>query len=190
MIDLGPATDVVSRLFPGLRDDQLGRPTPCAKFTVADLLDHLDGLSVAFVSAARKELDGAGQVPTVDGSRLSGGWRTRIPQRLDELAEAWRDPSAWEGTTKAGDVELSGNEAGMVALTEVVLHGWDLARATGQAYEPDERTLAACHENVAAFAAAGPVEGLFGPAVPVADDAPLLDRVVALAGRAPRWPTR
>jgi uncharacterized protein (TIGR03086 family) len=67
----------------------------------------------------------------------------------------------------------------------VVIHGWDLAAATGQDYDVDPTTLDAVLPHVTAIAAEGPVEGLFGPAVSVADDAPTLDRVIALSGRDP-----
>ena len=53
-------------------------------------------------------------------------------ERLDQLAEAWADPAAWEGLTEAGGLTMPAEVAGTVALDEVVLHGWDLARATGQ----------------------------------------------------------
>lgn len=76
----------------------------------------------------------------------------------------------------------------MVALTEVVVHGWDLARATGQLYDIDAATAKAVLPHVEQIAAEEPVEGLFERAVPVADDAPVLDRIVAMTGRNPSWP--
>jgi uncharacterized protein (TIGR03086 family) len=69
----------------------------------------------------------------------------------------------------------------------VVIHGWDVAAATGQEYEIDPGTLDGVLPHVTAIAAEGPVEGLFGPAVAVADDAPALDRVIAMSGRDPGW---
>ncbi len=54
-LDFGPATSAVARLVAGVRDDQLGDPTPCTDYTVADLFDHIGGFPVAFIAAARKE---------------------------------------------------------------------------------------------------------------------------------------
>ena len=48
------------------------------------------------------------------------------------MAEAWQDPAAWEGMTAAGGVDLRGEVAGVVALDELVIHGWDLAKAIGR----------------------------------------------------------
>ena len=87
--------------------------------------------------------------------------------------------------TRAGGVDFPAEVGGIVALTEVVIHGWDIATATGQDYDVDPATLEAVLPHVTATAEQGPVEGLFGPAVPVADDAPMLDRVIALSGRDP-----
>jgi uncharacterized protein (TIGR03086 family) len=75
----------------------------------------------------------------------------------------------------------------MVALSEVVIHGWDVARSSGQPYDQDPATLDACLRHVSAFAGGEPIEGLFGPAVPVPADAPRLDRLVGLSGRDPAW---
>lgn len=71
-----------------------------------------------------------------------------------------------------------------------MLHGWDIAQASGQAFDCDPRSLEAVHGFVAPFAEAGQEaarEGLFGPVVEVPADAPLLDRVIALSGRDPAW---
>jgi uncharacterized protein (TIGR03086 family) len=53
------------------------------------------------------------------------------------LVVAWRAPVAWDGMTEVGGVSLSGAMTGGFALNELILHGWDLARATDQAFGCD-----------------------------------------------------
>lgn len=191
MLDLRPATDEVVRLLDGVRDDQLTRPTPCADTSVAALLDHLMGLTLAFTWAARKSAPpGGSTAPHADAERLDPDWRTALPRRLRELADAWREPAAWQGTAEAGGVTMPAEVAGLVALDEVVLHGWDLAVATGQRFECDPESTAAVLEFTSASARpenAAMRAGLFGPVVEVPDDAPPLDRALGLAGRQPAW---
>jgi uncharacterized protein (TIGR03086 family) len=187
-IDFAPATRAVAALLDGIRDDQLTDPTPCPAFSVADVLDHLSGLALAFTLAARKEpLPGDG-APAVDGTQLSPSWRTEIPALLDGLAAAWSDPAAYDGLTMAGSIELPAGIAALVALDEVVVHGWDLARATGQPYSSHEASVLACLGFATSFepppeAGRGP----FGPPVPVPDSAPALDRLAGATGRDPGW---
>ncbi|MFD9132177.1 TIGR03086 family metal-binding protein [Streptomyces bottropensis] len=187
-LDLAPQARAVARLARGVRDDQLSDPTPCPEYAVRHILGHLLGLAAAFRDAARKDLG-----PTTDTNPqaalpdIGPDWREALPRVLDELAEAWQDPAAWVGETRAGGVSLPGEIAGAVAADELVVHGWDLARATGQAYDPDPAALTATHAFLAA-SADDPARGeIFGPVQPVPDDAPLLDRAIGLSGRDPLW---
>jgi uncharacterized protein (TIGR03086 family) len=184
-VDLAPAADRVTRLLDGVTDDRLEAPTPCADTTVGALLSHLLGLAEAFRAAAAKEPD-PGAPPVVQPAP-DPQWRTLLPQRLDALVAAWRDPAAREGMTSAGGVEMPAAAIAVVALDELVLHGWDLARATGQAYAVDPEIVQACLGFVEAAARPEGVPGLFGPPVPVPGDAPVLDRLVGLSGRDPAW---
>jgi len=190
-VDLEPATRRMADLICGVRDEQLDGPTPCPAYTLGDLLDHVGGLTLAFTAAAAKATGDLGsQGPSGDASRLGDDWRTRIPPDLAALAQAWRDPAAWGGTTRAGGLELPGEIAGLVVLDELVIHGWDVARASGQTYDCDPRLLDVVHRFVAQFSEPGHEaerEGLFGPVVKVPDDAPLLDHVIGLSGRDPAW---
>jgi len=191
-IDLEPAARRTAAVVAAVPDDQLGRPTPCPDYPLGDLLEHMGGLAVAFTAAATKtELD-ASSGPSGDASRLPPDWRTRIPQDLVAMAEAWKDPEAWTGMTRAGGIDLPGEVAGLVALDELVIHGWDVAKASGQAYEVDDAAeLEAVRQFIAPMADAGPEEraGLFGPTVAVPDDAPEFDRILGLTGRDPGWST-
>jgi uncharacterized protein (TIGR03086 family) len=188
MIDLTAACKQTADVIANVTDDQLTAPTPCAKFSVGDVLHHVGGLAVAFAAAARKDRGPlTGRPPAVSAEQLDQDWRTSYPARLAELSQAWNDPGAWQGMSRIADIEMSAEAVGLVGLTEVVIHGWDLARATGQTYAVDPVTEEAVLANVAQFAAQGPVEGLFGPAVAVSDDAPVLDRIMALSGREPGW---
>jgi len=190
MLDLEPAAGVLTRLVEGVRDDQLDAPTPCRESTVGDLLDHVDGLCMAFTAAATKTpLDAGSQAPSADASRLGTDWRTRIPDRLAELADAWRAETAWSGMTHAGGIDLPSDIAGNVALDEIVVHGWDIAAATGQDFTCDPELLEAAYAFVQSAVAQNPngSAGLFGPPVPLPDGAPLVDRLIGLTGRDPAW---
>lgn len=122
---------------------------------------------------------GTGTGPDGDASRLGDDWRSRIPKELAALADAWRNPDAWEGMTRAGGIDLPAAIAGKVALNELVIHGWDVARASQRPGDCDPRALSTSMELVSMISGqeGGSPDGLFGPAVDVPADAPLLDRV-------------
>lgn len=192
MIDLVPATRRTAALIANIGDNQLASPTPCPTYTLGDLLDHVNGLSLAFTDAAAKNLpEGATtQGPSGDAARLESDWRTRIPERLAALAEAWREPTAWEGMTQAGGVDMPGEIAGIVALNEVIVHGWDIAKATGQPYDAERDHVETCARIM------GPQPGeerpvgeavAFGRPIDVSADATPIDRLVAVLGRDPSW---
>ncbi|MBT2364250.1 TIGR03086 family protein [Streptomyces sp. ISL-10] len=186
--DLRPAADGIVNLLPEIGDDRLGDPTPCPAYAVREILAHIHGLATAFRDAGRKDLGPTtGTSPDAELPVLPDDWRTAIPRRLDELVQAWREPDAWEGMTQAGGVTLPGAVAGRVALNELVIHGWDLARATGLAYAPDEASMAVSREMLTPAGDDELRESIFGPVVPVPDSAPMLDRIVGLSGRRPDW---
>ncbi|MER7542124.1 TIGR03086 family metal-binding protein [Actinomadura sp.] len=189
--DLAPAARRMAALLANVPDYRLTAPTPCADTSLGALIDHVNGLALAFTWAAEKDFpEGGSPPPSADAAGLPPDWRARIPERLDALAAAWRSPDAWQGMTKAGGIDLPGREAGHVALNELVVHGWDIARAAGQSYAAGDDEIEACLAFVAPAVEQSNgegVPGLFGPAVDVPADAPALDRLIAMTGRSPSW---
>jgi uncharacterized protein (TIGR03086 family) len=191
MHDLRQATGLLATLVEQVDEAQLGQPTPCPNYTVGDLLDHIGGVALAFAAAARKE-DGpnASPPPSGDAARLGSDWRTRIPADLASLADAWVAPESWEGMTKIAGMEMPAGVVGTVGLNEVVTHGWDLARATGQPFRVDDATVDACVEFLGPISQPGMEaarQPAFGPVVAVEEDVPPADRLIALTGRDPAW---
>ncbi|MGV9613777.1 TIGR03086 family metal-binding protein [Nocardia xishanensis] len=185
--DFEPAATALETVVAGISDDQLHAPTPCEGSTVAALLDHVLALTEAFRQAATKESVGRSTPPAVGrDSKLPEDWRTRIQAQLKELVAAWREPGAWEGETEAGGVTEAALVMAVIALDEVVVHGWDLARATGQPFTCAESHAAILFDFLRETPTTG-TPGLFGPVVEVPADAPLLDRVIGLTGRTPSW---
>lgn len=156
---------------------------------MAHLIGHIAGLCAAFRDAARKDFGPATDTdPGASVPELPAAWRELLPVLLTEVAEAWNGPGAWEGETRAGGIALPADAAGRFALNELLVHGWDLARATGLDHHPDEPgTEIALALLTAARAASGDGSGPFGRPVPVPDSAPALDRLVGLTGRDPGW---
>ncbi len=195
MLDLEPAAREAARLLDGVTEEQLAGPTPCPGYPVAALLDHITGFSLAFTWAARKTTateGGSGESGPglANAEHLDPDWRTLLPRRLGELAEAWREPTAWQGMTEAGGMRMPAELIGAVALDELVLHGWDLARATGQPFTCDPVSTAAVLAFTSASAQperAASRDGLFGPVIDVPEDAPTFDRALGFAGRDPAW---
>jgi uncharacterized protein (TIGR03086 family) len=181
MFDLGPAAQEMRRVLVGVREDQLGDRTPCEDWTVADLLAHVHQFTTVFTNNARK-------LPKDMPHDLPDDWSSRLPQQVDDLAEAWRDDAAWTGRVSAGGVDMDAEDNAVVALEELVLHGWDLARATGQDFHASEISLDHVDRFFEVFAepiASG--NGPHGPSLAAPEDADRLDRTLARAGRDPGW---
>ncbi len=193
-VDLGPGAQRLGELVARVKDEELGNPTPCPAYTVGDLIDHVGGLTLAFTAAARKDSGRyVEQTPSGQASHLEPGWRARIPSDLRTLAKAWLEAQAWTGVTRIAGTDAPAEMVGLTAADELVVHGWDIARATGQRYECEPELLAAAQAFLSQFASpdapAGP-DVAFGPSRPAPPGAPMLDRIVALAGRDPGWPVR
>ncbi|MEU6185919.1 TIGR03086 family metal-binding protein [Nocardia sp. NPDC047038] len=185
--DFEPAAATLATVVGGIADDQLTAPTPCADTTVRDLLAHVVDLTEAFRQSATKEAVGGSVAPGAPAERaLAEDWRERIPAQLDALVAAWREPAAWDGNTEAGGVNEPAPVMARIALDEVVVHGWDLAKATGQPFSCAAEDLATLLDMLRGTPAEG-VPGLFGPVVPVAPDATALERVLAFTGRRADW---
>jgi uncharacterized protein (TIGR03086 family) len=191
-VDLTQSARVLGDLVAGVADDQLTAATPCPMYTLGDLVEHIGVLAVAFTKAADKTSTAADQAGEGDATRLPSDWRQRIPADLAKMAGAWNAPDAWTGETFAGGVAAPAEVMGMIALDELVVHGWDVARSVGADYHGDDAALQVLHGFLAQVPMAAPDASndgrdAFGSAVDVADDAPVIDRIVGLVGRDPGW---
>jgi uncharacterized protein (TIGR03086 family) len=192
MHDLRPVASEMSRLVNGVRDDQLGDPTPCTEYTLGDLVQHVRMLAEAFTIAGRKEQPPGGSKPPAEGraALLTDDWRAETVEWLGQLVETWADPSAWDGTAWIAGSEVPAAAVGITASNELVVHGWDVAHASGQRFELDDAALAPSREFVAMISGPGSQEArgeVFGPAVPVPAGATPLEEIVAGNGRDPAW---
>lgn len=185
MIDLRPAADRVADVTNGVGAAELTLPTPCPDLRLGDLLDHVLMLSEVFAGVAHKRPGVAPPGPP-SAANLPEDWPEELRRRLDALVAAWADPAAWDGEASVAGQDLPGEVAGLVVLDELVIHGWDIAAATGRPYDVSEPEIDAVSQFVSSFPA--PRTGaLFGPVVDVPADASPLDRLLGETGRDPAW---
>jgi uncharacterized protein (TIGR03086 family) len=171
-----------------IKPDQLDQPTPCAEYTVRGLLNHLLFWGPSLEGAARKVIVPPPAAAESDVDLTEGDWAAKFRAHLEAVGASWSVPAAWEGVTHmGGPTEMAAPLVGDMVVGEVVVHGWDLARATGQQPSWDPELLASVHKDVEANHQWARDMGIYGPQVPVAEDAPTLDRILGLTGRDPRW---
>lgn len=169
----------------GISAQELEAPTPCTELDVRGLANHLLGT----LEATRRV--GAGEPLDVNdpwgtnGDNLRERWREDLSHKLRAYAEAWSQADAWDGDAMDGAVPR--RLIGDMGYVEMMLHGWDLARATGQDLEYDDAAVERALEIMDEIGEQGRSQGAFGPEVQVADDAPALARVLGQAGRDPEW---
>lgn len=179
---------VVTSLQPviqGVRPDGLEDVTPCEDWTVGRLINHMLGT----VEAMRRV--GAGESLDPDdpwgtgGDHLSEHWQSDLAELLSRFADAWQQPASWEG--EAMDGAMPRALVGDMGFVEVMLHGWDLARASGQDVEYDDAAAERAREVMEKIGADGRRYGAFGDQVEVPDGAPPFAHALGMAGRDPEW---
>ncbi|EHR53139.1 TIGR03086 family protein [Saccharomonospora marina XMU15] len=167
--------------------DKLAAATPCEEYDVRGLCNHLLFWMPRLLAAAAKRPP----EPLGEGERAAelvvGDWADLLAAEAVELAEALRDPAAWQGSTSIAGGDLPAAMVGRMALCELVVHGWDLATATGVPARYESGAAEAAEQVMREIGEQGRQLKAFGPEVPLGDDASVLDRVVALSGRDPAW---
>ncbi|MDY7105691.1 MAG: TIGR03086 family metal-binding protein [Actinomycetota bacterium] len=168
-----------------VRPDQFDAPTPCDDYDVRQLTRHLFGVVRRIAAAGRRE-DVVAVDPVPDDvpfDALAEAWAAEVA----ELEAAWTDPSVLGEMLTLPFATVPGAVAVVAYTSEVTVHTWDLATATGQRPDWDPAVIALSLEGskraIPAEPRGGPVP--FGPVVAVPDDAPAIDRLVGWVGRTP-----
>ena len=184
---LARATAQLTPLIESITPADLDRPTPCAEWSVRDLLSHLVAVQDRIVHIA-----GGGHpfdVPSrVDGI-LDGAWAEAWTSRLAPLSQALADDAVLGRIFEHPAGRMPGAAAIGIYASEFAVHAWDLARALGRDAELDQEVAGAVVGPMIAALPAQPRGGVipFGPVVEVPDDAPAYARLVAWVGRDPEW---
>ncbi|GIF13585.1 TIGR03086 family metal-binding protein [Actinoplanes teichomyceticus] len=181
---LAVAAGAAAQLVAAIGDQQLERPTPCARFTVRDLLNHLIQVVGNFQALARRE-----QVDWSAGpDRVTGDWRAGFAAQTRALVRAWSDPAALQGVSPG--MGLPQRTVAQMVLSDLVVHGWDLARATGLDYRVEASLLPVVREFLDTMAETGRAMGAFGDPVDCPPGAGEFEQLLAVTGRDPAWAAR
>ena len=176
---LSTALGAAGELIAGITPEQWSGPTPCTDWDVRALVTHLSEGNHRFATA----LGDDGSAPSPDRGR-SGDLVTAYRDSAEAVVAAFRRPGALERTVEVPFGTVPGAVALHLRLTEVLVHGCDLAQATGQvvAFDEDlaEQELAFTRR---ALGALPPGRSPFAPPTPAPDTAPALDRLAACLGR-------
>ncbi|MFP5319593.1 MAG: TIGR03086 family metal-binding protein [Acidimicrobiia bacterium] len=172
-----------AKVLAGVREHQLALPTPCPGWDVRALAGHLVGVNRTFASAA-----GGGPLePELDEASESAASLVAAYERsAGDAVRAFSRPGVLDATLAVPSGSVSGELALALALLDNLVHGWDVAKATGQDTAIDPQ-LAGVGLEVARRLVTDELRaaGAFGPAVPVDADAPVHDRLAGFVGRTP-----
>jgi uncharacterized protein (TIGR03086 family) len=169
-------------ILDGVKPDQSRQPTPCELYDVDALVNHIVGWVQAFQSGSQGHAHVGDPASYQHGDDPAGEFR----MAAKGLVDGWRD-QGFDRNVRLTGGEMPGEMAFNMALMEYMTHGMDLAVATGQ---PIPYTEAEAAETLARAEKTLPPQyrgdGMpFGPIVPIADDAPAIDRLAAFLGRNP-----
>ncbi|OBK43123.1 TIGR03086 family metal-binding protein [Mycobacterium sp. 1081908.1] len=167
------ATDRAVAVVEAVTPDQLEWPTPCSEWSVRQLIDHLVGGAEYLLAAAT-------------GSEQAALRGAQYRQCVDRVLTALESPGAMERVC-VSPLGFDWTVADAVAGTfmDVLIHTWDLARATGQDERLDADQVAACAAMfLPEMPRRGREAGIVGPEVPLGEGASAQDRLLAAMGRA------
>ena len=174
------ATRVVGNITP----DQLANPTPCAEWTVRDVVNHITGGSTMFAISAEQ-----GSVPDdVLGKLMGGGDNLGSDYKAAWATASTRAMSAFDGLDLEKIVALPFGEmpaaiALNIAIFDVTIHATELATSTGQEIVDTDLLETALQLAQAMIGPELRQPGVFGPEQPCPADAPVTQRLLAFSGR-------
>ncbi|MGY1640768.1 TIGR03086 family metal-binding protein [Geodermatophilus sp. SYSU D00703] len=183
---LAEAAAVARRVAAGAAGAPLDSPTPDAEWDLRALVDHWVLYSAHGLDCRARRQPIPEELTTRDFA-ADADWPQRYADQLDRALAAWRDPAAWEGDVDLGGMAVPAATVAGMLVKELVVHGWDVARATGQQVEVSEETARVVLDLVVEHGALFRQYGGFADELPVDDTTPTLERALRLSGRDPGW---
>jgi uncharacterized protein (TIGR03086 family) len=184
--EMTDAADAAARTVDNVHAGQFSGPTPCTDWDVRALLNHLI-LWTAYSLEARARGGSVGQELMDRDFAADPGFAAGYRAQLDRALSAWADPAAWERELPVMGTATPAADIAALSIAELVLHGWDLATATGQRYTLSDAATAAAAGAVEANADLFRQYKGFAEPVEVPASASALDRLLAASGRDPAW---
>jgi uncharacterized protein (TIGR03086 family) len=167
-----------------VRPEQWTAPTPCTEWNVRQLVNHLIGENLWAVELWR------GRTIAEVGSRLEGDLAGDDPAAayaasVESASLACSAPGAMEATCHLSFGDSSGSDYAAQLFLDSLIHGWDLAMATGQNTRLEPELVEACLPIAQQLTAQFRSTGVFGDNLPIEPDADAQSRLLALVGRRP-----
>lgn len=183
--DLAVVLGVAGDLIGGIRQDQWSAPTPCPEWDVRELVNHMVIGHRLFAGILRGE---AAVAPGALDPKVSGTLGDDPVAAYRDVAEdllaAFKRPGVLEQVFQVPVGVVPGIAAVHLRAVEDLVHGWDLAQATGQRSRfPDDIVERELEFTRGKLADVPPERTPFAPPRPIRDHAPPLDRLAALLGR-------
>ena len=175
-----------ARVVAGADGHELTAGTPCTDWDLHTLLNHTI-LWTAYSAERRAYGESAAEDLMSKDFTADPDYAARYQEQLDKAVAAWSDPAAWDRELTVMGNTTSAADVGAMLIMETVLHGWDVARATGQEYRCDEPLAQALLKTVQAQADMFRQYQGFADEVNLPDSASAFDRALALSGRDPAW---
>jgi len=179
--------EVTGDVVDGIRPEQLDSPSPCSAWTVRDVLNHITGGAEMFAICVRD-----GSVPDellgeiMGSDRLGDDYQASFHRAADAANDAFAIPGAMDRIVRLPFGEMPAAMAVDIAIFDVTVHAWDLAKATGQSTDfPGDVSDAAYRIAQTMLGDDWRAAGMFGEEVAAPSDASTADRLAAFAGRTP-----
>ena len=152
--------------------------SPCSEWTARDIVRHVVSTQGMFLGFVGRD---TGEIPSVDDDPL-GAWNAARAAVQADLDDPERAIAEFEGFSGRSTFEQA---VGRFLCTDLVVHGWDLARSTGLDEHIDGEDLAAVRRTAEQFGDALRSPGAFGPAVQAPEGADEQAELLAFLGRHP-----
>jgi uncharacterized protein (TIGR03086 family) len=172
------------RVVGGVRQDQLKDPTPCSDWDVRTLLNHII-LWTAYSAEQRAYGGSVAEELMNKDFAAEPDFAADYAAQMDKALAAWSDPQAWERDLSVMGSAMPAADVAAMLIMEIVLHGWDLATATGQEYRCPDDVAAVVLTTVQQQGETFRQYQGFADEVAVPAGAPAFDRTLALSGRNP-----
>jgi uncharacterized protein (TIGR03086 family) len=184
--EMAAAAAEAARVVNGVPEGQLDAPTPCGDWDLRTLLNHTI-LWTSYSAERRAHGESVAEDLMSKDFTADPGFREDYAKQIKKAVEAWSAPQAWAGTRDVMGSATPAADVGAMLLMEMGLHGWDVARATGQEFNVDDSTASALEDIVRAQAELFRKYQGFADAIEPPPDATAFERALTLSGRDPNW---